>query len=220
MKKMTYVVAAIAGLAALQASANIVPMPGVMSLGVEGATNAVNFAVEGTYIYGRNSVVMTNVAGVLQVRTGANTFDAVSLGKGNASTSHATDHSFAVSAGDLVSFYFDYKAVAAGTPTFSIRLNEGTSAQGERINVTVATTDLGGGVTRYSLADYLVPQPAGSETVDRMDVFISFGNTQGFARSTYVGDIVGAYVIPEPATLGMVAAMGGLALFIRRRFMM
>jgi hypothetical protein len=33
------------------------------------------------------------------------------------------------------------------------------------------------------------------------------------------GLLTATYVIPEPATLGMIAAMGGGILFIRRRFM-
>ncbi len=206
----------------MQVSASIVPMPGNMSLGSDGDSSVVNGAVPGTYIYGRNSVVMTNSAGVLNVYTGANAFDAVSLGKGNVDPNHATDHSFAVSAGDAVSFVFDFRGANSGltaTPTFQIRLNEGNNSQGERLSVAPTATDIGGGVMRYELTNYVIPQPGGSETVDRMDVFISFGTGQGFTNSEYVGDIIAASVIPEPATMGLVAAFGGAVLFIRRRFM-
>ncbi len=63
----------------------------------------------------------------------------------------------------------------------------------------------------------------GGGTAGGFQALPSGGGNAGVATSPFANVTLASYsieVIPEPATLGMVAAMGGLALFIRRRFML
>ena len=208
-------------------NADIIAAPGVLNLGSDGDTATSNNNLLGTAIYGLNSMSLLNSggsSGIIELTsTGTAGSNAVGLGRANANNSTTGGNiAFAAEAGQLLSFTFDFlpSVGITGTPTFQVRYNAGASA--DRVNVSPTTTDLGGGVTRYSVTDFVITDA--TSTTESLALFISFSTGNGFPNGgTDLGDITGASIninsaaVPEPSSIASLSALLGIMGLRRRR---
>ncbi len=98
----------------------------------------------------------------------------------------------------------EYYGLTGGATALSVYWNSATGEGGGNI-----------GTNSYSWASGI-----GFTTVDLKKSVLETAGTWGSATSSVSIDSIGLSVIPEPATLGLVVAMGGGILFIRRRLTM